>query len=256
MVEYTYDAWGKPLSKTGSMANTLGALNPFRYRGYVYDEETGLYYLQSRYYNPEWGRFINGDSVLGKPGQLFSHNSFAYCNSSPINFVDANGHTAVAIAYEVGEILFLILAAAFGYESYKTSSANQYYVPTLSLPVEKEIANDQSTTIDIAINPTLNKTYPRSTAVHHIVARNDPRALPARRALETYLEYGVENTHNLVTLPAASHSFLHTSGYYMYVNIQIISAVLKGSSVVEKTTSIENKLDLLALELTGASLLD
>ena len=54
VVEYTYDAWGRPLSKTGTKADTLGTLNPFRYRGYVYDEETGLYYLRSRYYNPVW----------------------------------------------------------------------------------------------------------------------------------------------------------------------------------------------------------
>ena len=52
MVEYVYDAWGNPISKTGTLAATLGTLNPFRYRGYVYDEETGLYYLRSRYYNP------------------------------------------------------------------------------------------------------------------------------------------------------------------------------------------------------------
>jgi RHS repeat-associated protein len=52
MVSYTYDAWGKPISKTGTLANTLGKLNPFRYRSYAYDEETGLYYLQSRYYSP------------------------------------------------------------------------------------------------------------------------------------------------------------------------------------------------------------
>ena len=56
MVEYVYDAWGYLISKTGTMAATLGTVNPFRYRGYVYDEETGLYYLRSRYYNPVWKR--------------------------------------------------------------------------------------------------------------------------------------------------------------------------------------------------------
>lgn len=63
VVKYTYDAWGKPLSVTGSLANTIGYYNPFRYRGYVYDVETGLYYLRSRYYNPNWGRFVNADSI-------------------------------------------------------------------------------------------------------------------------------------------------------------------------------------------------
>ena len=53
MVEYRYDAWGKPLGTTGSMADTLGVENPFRYRGYVYDGETGLYVTAARYYDPE-----------------------------------------------------------------------------------------------------------------------------------------------------------------------------------------------------------
>ena len=61
MVSYTYDAWGKMISKTGTLATTLGTLQPFRYRGYIFDEETGLYYLRSRYYNPNLCRFINAD---------------------------------------------------------------------------------------------------------------------------------------------------------------------------------------------------
>ena len=79
MVEYKYDAWGATLAKTGSMAGTLGVHNPFRYRGYVFDLDTGLYYLKSRYYNPKWGRFINADVLLGKRGALLSHNLFGYC---------------------------------------------------------------------------------------------------------------------------------------------------------------------------------
>ena len=57
VVEYTYDAWGKPIDKTGSHASTLGTVQPFRYRGYVFDEETGLHYLRSRYYRAIRGRF-------------------------------------------------------------------------------------------------------------------------------------------------------------------------------------------------------
>ena len=64
VVEYTYDAWGKVLTTTGSLASTIGASNPYRYRGYWYDTETGLYYLQSRYYDPTTGRFINADAVV------------------------------------------------------------------------------------------------------------------------------------------------------------------------------------------------
>ena len=85
VVSYTYDAWVKILSTTGSMASTLGAENPFRYRGYVYDEETELYYLKSRYYKPAWGRFINADSPVvptASPGSAtWDKNLFAYCDN-------------------------------------------------------------------------------------------------------------------------------------------------------------------------------
>ena len=93
VVKYSYDAWGKVMSTSGSKGGTLGKANPFRYRGYVYDEETGLYYLRSRYYNPEWGRFLNADVVLGDRGVLLTHNAFAYCVNKPINYSDADGNS-------------------------------------------------------------------------------------------------------------------------------------------------------------------
>ena len=91
VVTYTYDAWGNPLTTTGSMAATLGEQNPLRYRGYVYDTETGLYYLQSRYCNPEWGRFINADAYLSTGQGFNGHNMFAYCGNDPISRYDVGG---------------------------------------------------------------------------------------------------------------------------------------------------------------------
>ena len=90
VVSYGYDAWGAPLWCTGELAETLGKVQPFRYRGYVFDEETGLYYLRSRYYNPRWGRFVNADSYIGKMTML-SHNLFLYCHNYPIFRIDASG---------------------------------------------------------------------------------------------------------------------------------------------------------------------
>ena len=95
VVSYTYDPWGAPMSVSGTMAATLGAANPLRYRGYVYDTETGLYYLSSRYYNPVWGRFINADTadVLGaSPGKAnWDKNLFAYCDNDPVSRKDDGG---------------------------------------------------------------------------------------------------------------------------------------------------------------------
>jgi len=97
---YTYDAWGNftvTLASTNTAAENeiVNTYNPFRYRGYYYDVETGLYYLQSRYYNPAWGRFINADAYISTGQGLLGNNMFAYCNNNPIMFVDPNGRSLI-----------------------------------------------------------------------------------------------------------------------------------------------------------------
>ena len=83
--------WGKLISTSGSLSATVGAANPYRYKGYRYDSETGLYYLQSRYYNPDWGRFINADGIAAVTGDVLSTNMFAYCKNNPVSMSDADG---------------------------------------------------------------------------------------------------------------------------------------------------------------------
>mgnify|MGYP002515998197 CR=1 FL=1 len=90
VAKYNYDAWGK-CTVTNASGYTVGDKNPFRYRGYYYDTETGLYYLNSRYYNPEFGRFISVDGQLNKTG-LSETNLFAYCDNNPINRADQGGN--------------------------------------------------------------------------------------------------------------------------------------------------------------------
>ena len=102
---YTYDAWGKLIGITNSAgtsiinkqttSTSLANLNPLRYRGYYYDNETGFYYLQSRYYDPAVKRFINAD-IYASTGQGFiGTNMFAYCNNNPISFSDYTGYSLV-----------------------------------------------------------------------------------------------------------------------------------------------------------------
>lgn len=113
VVKYTYDAWGKPLSVTGSLANTIGYYNPFRYRGYVYDVEMGLYYLRSRYYNPSWGRFVNADNFV-------KNSLFAYCLNNPIVNCDENGSSEVFqfAAMGIGNVVCASLYGGGGYVPY------------------------------------------------------------------------------------------------------------------------------------------
>lgn len=80
------------MTTSGDLADTLGETNPLTYRGYVYDTESGYYYLQSRYYDPEIGRFLNADAFASTGQGILGNNMFAYCNSDPANCLDPGGN--------------------------------------------------------------------------------------------------------------------------------------------------------------------
>ena len=116
IAQYNYDEWGRLLSIDASAANTIIAnANPIRYRGYYYDNETGYYYLQSRYYDANICRFINSDipEIAQISKDVFSGtNIFAYCNNDPVNNSDPDGHIAANI---IGAIIGGVLGAVGGY---------------------------------------------------------------------------------------------------------------------------------------------
>ena len=104
VVSYQYDSWGKPVGMTDATADGVGSKNPFRYREYCWDEETGLYYVNSRYYDPETCRFISADDislVSASPMALTDKNLYAYCDNNPIARLDLDGmfwmHVAAAL---------------------------------------------------------------------------------------------------------------------------------------------------------------
>ena len=113
VVEYIYDAWGKLISTTGTLATTLGADNPFRYRGYYYDTETGLYYLTTRYYDPEVCRFISADVYMSTGQGVLGGNMWAYCLNNPVAMVDSNGEFALAGALLAG-VASIVVGGLFG----------------------------------------------------------------------------------------------------------------------------------------------
>ena len=95
VVRYQYNSWGKVTSTQDTSGVSLATLNPFRYRKYVHDPETGLYCLGSRYYDPEVGRFVNADdpsTIFAKPQELYSKNLYVYCNNNPIIRKDVQGY--------------------------------------------------------------------------------------------------------------------------------------------------------------------
>jgi RHS repeat-associated protein len=147
VVSYIYDSWGKIISVTGRMAASVGERNPYRYRGYRYDTETNLYYLNSRYYTPEWGRFINADAIGGKVGTLLSHNVFAYCFNNPVNMEDPSGYwpkwaTIAVVAVAVVAIAVVAVAAPAVIPAIATAVSNAYYAAGAALTVASWRAMD------------------------------------------------------------------------------------------------------------------
>src|SRR5699024_8976621 len=105
IAKYQYDAWGKLLKITNASGeeitdtNHIAYINPYRYRSYYYDSETKLYYLNSRYYNPEWGRFINADGIIGTDDTNTGYNLYAYVLNRPIDMKDSSGQFALEIIF-------------------------------------------------------------------------------------------------------------------------------------------------------------
>ena len=96
VVNYQYDSWGKLLSCEDTSENDIVSfINPYTYRGYYYDSDTEMYFLKSRYYNPELHRFINADGLINANQDVLGYNLFAYCSNNPVNCYDDDGESSV-----------------------------------------------------------------------------------------------------------------------------------------------------------------
>ena len=138
--EYVYSPWGEVISAEGDLAE----INPLRYRGYYYDSETGFYYLQSRYYDPENHRFINADSLTSTGQGFLGTNMFAYCRNSPVLLADDGGqkwyytveevNTEVVGEDERGTAKYKVTLKYTGY-----APSYQIFVPDTTTSGEMEI---------------------------------------------------------------------------------------------------------------------
>ena len=138
VVRYQYDSWGKVTSSEDTSGVSLATLNPFCYRKYVYDPETGLYCLGSRYYDPEVGRFVNADDtdvIFAKPQELGSKNLYAYCDNNPVAREDYVGE------FPIPCIVGAVVGAVVSGFSYVLSSGGEIDGVELEFKDEHEARN-------------------------------------------------------------------------------------------------------------------
>ena len=267
VVEYKYDAWGKPISITGTLKTSLGELNPFRYRGYVYDEETELFYLRDRYYDSCFERFISPDCCIG-------YNLYSYADNTPISKYDPSGKTAidVPLVYEVGkaifEFLYALIKAAVIAVGTGIAISRVSLVKPRSEMTDSEVVDDIVATktlllqngIDTAVKKAIDpkNKYTEGKHWHHIVPKAHSAAMVAREVLENA---GIDvwtAPQNQVELSAQFHKYLHSEYYILGINI-IMKAiesytVAKYSNDNDKTKEMLYSNVTLGLKIIGGML--
>ena len=151
LARYEYNAWGEvrvynrngsDITEGSNYANEIGRINPFRYRGYYYDEDTKLYYLINRYYDPEVGRFINADDIKYlDPETLGGINLFAYCNNNPVMYVDPMG-TSWLLAFAI--VALFLFTPVGGVAAQVVATTTSYVGLAVASIWDEEIREDMN----------------------------------------------------------------------------------------------------------------
>ena len=228
VAEYDYDAFGNQEVHNYTSDN-IASINPFRYRSYYYDTETNLYYLKSRYYSPELMRFLTPDriSILDDTmDNIDACNLYVYCSNNPVMYVDPDGELAITLGSITIALLIalglLVVAGALTYVESQTGSFN-----TIGNSIQAKIGdfesifNDTKAQIDSYVKMLVYKNRYDEKQWHHIVAKRDFRAAPARAVLKIS-GIGINDPENKVYVNNSYHRVLHTNAYYFVVNSSIM----------------------------------
>ena len=206
--------------------------NERQYTGAVYDDSTGLLYLNARFYDPQTGRFISRDTYRGEPNNAGTWHLYAYCANNPVNYVDPSGHFAIAIPW-IGKAGIFLGGIFLTYMT--TTKEFQRAWGRVTSGIEKKIrgasryvkSKAKALSRDIGVSfSKAKKRYKKKTEVHHIVAQRDPRAETARWVLKK-VGMKVSDEENLIAIKKGLHKRLHRNNYYSMVNSTLQSAYYK-----------------------------
>ena len=259
VAEYAYDAWGN--CTIVSDTNGIGTANPFRYRSYFWDNDLQLYYLMSRYYDPQTGRFLNADGLeYLDPETLGGLNLYAYCLNNPTKYIDKYGTeatlaliaaTAMAIAAIVG--LICIITGAISVSPSNPSLDDPFVTAPSWGQIGQGISswwqelgedwNDLQEAIKEALYSALKKQKIKKRSdgrdLHHIVAKKDTRAFMGRiilwlSGINVYTDF-----ENLASVRRERHWVLHTTAYHATVSAAVfLSYIVGGEEGVKATLDV------------------
>ena len=244
-----YDAWGKPIIKQASSAAEgllmamLMAVTNVGYRGYFYDFDTGLYYLRSRYYDPETGRFINADDTayLGYDSSPLSMNIFAYCENNPVNREDDGGQAAltivsIAVTYVAVKYVLSGLIVAVTIAVLKKAGVLDALINSFStlIRVVGTVAMSAVVSLKQAINEASKKAQNRKPnskrEIHHIIPQKKKDTKTAYDIWVTKCRLSINDSRNKVSISYNLHKHLHTTAYCNAINSLVSSAFKKNGS--------------------------
>lgn len=226
IITYAYDAWGNVLKALCYEGNEIAyELNHIKYRSYYQDDETEFYYLQSRYYNPGNGRFVNADEIknLMMADSILGYNLYVYCLGNPVNNIDPDGRFALiitlisytALAKLVIAGIAIVAVAAILTDPYVKRSLNDA-ITALGASA-KNFCKSVATCVDDALTKARKKSRNNKYEVHHIVAQAATKA-SATRLLLKKVNISVQSSLNKVSIKYNLHRHLHADAYYIAVH--------------------------------------
>ena len=241
VLSYWYDDFGQ-VNEYRESGNSL--INEVQYTGAIYDELTGLLYLNARFYDPATGRFISQDTYRGERDDAGTWHLYVYCANDPVNYVDPSGHVAVPLAAGAVLVFGGILLSVGAYWGGTSLSWERLQDAINDLTsAGKRNARLMIKRIDKSLSKVKNKLkYKGQTEVHHIVAQKALRAALARITLHK-VGMNVEYRENKIELKKILHKRLHNTFYYSFVNCMICPAysVKKGPTASRK--AVERRLE-------------
>ncbi|MDE8731913.1 DNRLRE domain-containing protein [Eubacteriales bacterium DFI.9.88] len=243
---YEYDEFGNTTVRAGESFD-----NEICYTGQVYDQSTGLYYYNARFYDPEDGRFVSQDTYRGEQMEPGTWNLYTYCANDPVNYTDPSGHIALPIVM-FGGTIFLVTVC------YYTTTKNfqkswQQAVKTIEAKYRNVSRSTKRTWKNLCIGIMKSfarvkkrPKYRKNHEYHHIIAKAARYAYPARRYF-LKVNGKLNEDSNMIWLKTGLHRRLHRKTYYSLVNTRIRKAYYRKKGT--KRNNVYNALDNLRIAL-------